>query len=1098
MASITKNHIPGGRPNRPKLYINPSCIVIHDADNLAAYADANFYANLLNTDDTALNSWHFTVDALGIVEHVPTDEMTLNTSTATDDPGNDTSISITICRNAGGNRGQAEQNALWLIRYLQALYSIPTKNVVPHRYFDQGADCPKLLLPRWDEFVRNLEQRDTVINPDRHLFIFDKSEIIRAVLTNGSPTACPYYDAVHKEQINGENTLEFYMPAQHEDTQYVATESLVAIKDLDEEFYQLFVVKEVEETHESTVYKRVFCEHAALELVDEIVEDRRPENETARNLLAIMLSGTRWEVGIVSEMGTVSQLNFYYESVLSGIHKIIDTFNCEVRYRVKLAGGKITGRYVDLLQSRGTNTGRRFQYTRDMKKVTRTADSTVVKTALYGRGKGEESGDGYGRRINFADVIWEKADGYPVDKPMGQEWVGDPDALATFGRINYDGTLRHRFGIYENEEQTDPEALLRETWEALQQNKTPLMEYVMDVVDLEKVTGYASEKVRLGDNVVCIDNEFNPPLSVEARVIELARHLDEPEKAEVKLGNFLPKVSDTLARLERVEKKINDKEGVWDSKVGTPNGYIDTLRAEVRAGQGTVKLSHHNGILITDNDYSPTKAMRLLGGVLAIANSKDLVTGEWNWTTFGTADGFTADLITAGTMSFDRARGGTLVLGGPGNGYGRLQVYNEGGDVIADLDARVGGFRELYVGKLTSNTIQVNYDNDIYYIDAVNGRDDNTGLDPSQPLRTIQKAIDKVPRFNFGVVTIQCAAGQTFYETIAIQGYYGSGQLAIELQGSVLNGNIAIHSNGMDVFLEDGIINDVPLAGELNGQAATVYVTDSRLQALRIDVNTNSLCQWGLLAASSYISLDRCSFYGAADVAVEAGEGSTVNITDCTGTAPTGLRADGPSIIAGGGTAPQGDTANTETINGGQITGVFTAEAGNENTKFESNTCIMGHYSTKLAVWNEYENWNGDYKGAIQGAWDNSGNHKSLYFLPVDFIKENWYEINPKSVLKCFLRLTRYAEGGYPKEEPLYLYMHNYTDIPYQGEPQLIFPIGIMPGLAWGEERWVEVPTWTLTQIINGNAKGFALYSPNGDHYAKYKEYLTYKAVLGL
>src|SRR5690606_21103917 len=45
-----------------------------------------------------------------------------------------------------------------------------------------------------------------------------------------------------------------------------------------------------------------------------------------------------------------------------------------------------------------------------------------------------------------------------------------------------------------------------------------------------------------------------------------------------------------------------------------------------------------------------TKALRLLGGLLAISNEKDPVTGNWVWRTFGTGDGFTADLLNAGQI----------------------------------------------------------------------------------------------------------------------------------------------------------------------------------------------------------------------------------------------------------------------------------------------------------------------------------------------------------------------------------------------------------------------------------------------------------------
>lgn len=58
-----------------------------------------------------------------------------------------------------------------------------------------------------------------------------------------------------------------------------------------------------------------------------------------------------------------------------------------------------------------------------------------------------------------------------------------------------------------------------------------------------------------------------------------------------------------------------------------------------------------------------------------------------NYTTAWTIDGaFNADFITAGTMSANRIKGGTLQLGGTSNGNGVLEVYNGSGTQIGYWD----------------------------------------------------------------------------------------------------------------------------------------------------------------------------------------------------------------------------------------------------------------------------------------------------------------------------------------------------------------------------------------------------------------------------
>jgi len=482
------------------------------------------------------------------------------------------------------------------------------------------------------------------------LYIFNLNEQLQAVLKNDG-TACPYYDAIHTEKLNGENTFTFTVPADHLDSQYVTEGNLVAFQDLDLN-WQLFEIKRVTDIHGDGLTRTAFCEHALYELIDDFIEDVRPTDCSAHFALTQALSGTRWQPGTVDNLGQNST-NFYYESALSAVQKVVNTWKGELQFRVIVEGGTISARYVDLLARRGADTGKQFVYSKDIKSIEREVDLTETKTALYGRGKGVEVGEGYGRRLDFADVVWTSPPD-PVDKPAGQEWVEDPEALARWGRPGG----RHRFGTYDDPEETDAARLLQKTWEALQERKNPRITYRLDVADLERLSGYEHEKVRLGDTVRVIDRAFSPALLVEARVIEINRDLLRPENTRITLGNFAPTIADENLKVQETVQVVRDRQGVWDNAAPFTGpvptdwltGIIDTLNNEVKAGNGSVTLTDNNGILIVDNPAAPTKALRLLGGLLAISNEKDPVTGEWVWRTFGTGDGFTADLLNAGQI----------------------------------------------------------------------------------------------------------------------------------------------------------------------------------------------------------------------------------------------------------------------------------------------------------------------------------------------------------------------------------------------------------------------------------------------------------------
>ena len=98
--------------------------------------------------------------------------------------------------------------------------------------------------------------------------------------------------------------------------------------------------------------------------------------------------------------------NFYFESARSCIAKIINTWGGEIKYRLVFDGNTITQRYIDLIESRGNDTGKRFEYGKDIIDIERQVSLESVITACYGRGKGEElegeeGQSSFGRRNNI-------------------------------------------------------------------------------------------------------------------------------------------------------------------------------------------------------------------------------------------------------------------------------------------------------------------------------------------------------------------------------------------------------------------------------------------------------------------------------------------------------------------------------------------------------------------------------------------------------------------------------------------------------------------------------------------------------------------------
>lgn len=462
-------------------------------------------------------------------------------------------------------------------------------------------------------------------------------------------------EAKHLEEINGEDVLTLTTLDNRVEKGF-----RVVYRDKEGNWKE-FIIKGIEEIKQPDgIIKSVYCESSFYETLGDYIEDKRPYNTTANIALERALEPTRWEVGIVDDLG-INSVNFYHISAKEAVQKVAEAWKGEIRTRVVVSGNRIVKRYVDLLARRGNDTGKRFTYTKDIEEIKKIVHRDDVITALYGYGKGEEIEEtgGYGRRITFGDING------------GKNYVENEEARLIWGRNNPDGTKSHVFGKVEFDDVEDPEELLRLTKEKLEELSKPLISYECKVIDL-KAYGFEHEGVELGDTVVVIDKDFEPELRLKARVISITKDLLEPENNEIILGNFIPSIIDDTVKDKEFINNFRGKQGVWDrSKIISSdlkisanylNEIINKLNEDLNSRGGYVYLSEDGkGIITYDKpiEQEPTKAIQITGGAFRIANSK-LPNGEWNWRTFGTGDGFVADLINTGTLNANLIKTGTI------------------------------------------------------------------------------------------------------------------------------------------------------------------------------------------------------------------------------------------------------------------------------------------------------------------------------------------------------------------------------------------------------------------------------------------------------
>lgn len=462
-------------------------------------------------------------------------------------------------------------------------------------------------------------------------------------------------EAKHLEEINGEDVLTLTTLDNRVEKGF-----RIVYRDKEGNWKE-FIIKGIEEIKQPDgIIKSVYCESSFYETLGDYIEDKRPYNTTANIALERALEPTRWEVGIVDDLG-INSVNFYHISAKEAVQKVAEAWKGEIKTRVEVSGNRIVKRYVDLLARRGNDTGKRFTYTKDIEEIKKIVHRDDVITALYGYGKGEkiEETGGYGRRITFGDING------------GKNYVENEEARLIWGRNNPDGTKSHIFGKVEFDDVEDPEELLRLTKEKLEELSKPLITYECKVIDL-KAYGFEHEGVELGDTVVVIDKDFEPELRLKARVISITKDLLEPENNEIILGNFIPSIIDDTVKDKEFINNFRGKQGVWDRSnvinqdgsinASLLNNLIQELNERMNSQGGYVYISEDGKGLITYDkpiDQDPTMAIQILGGSFRIANSK-LPNGEWNWRTFGNGDGFVADLINTGTLNANLIKTGTI------------------------------------------------------------------------------------------------------------------------------------------------------------------------------------------------------------------------------------------------------------------------------------------------------------------------------------------------------------------------------------------------------------------------------------------------------
>ena len=234
---------------------------------------------------------------------------------------------------------------------------------------------------------------DTRYYPQSMIFILDRTQNKIGVLNNDVPKALGYFNDVFTESIQSNlSTLEFEVQSNHDTANLLELEGFVIYTNPTNNKQHLFTIKEIEDIHSTTMIRRVFCESSATtELLSTIVRPVNMVSVTLEQALGIVLNQTGYSIGDIDFAG-LRDINIEtHTTALEALHRVVAEFG-EMEFEVIFDGTQIKRKQVNVVRKRGKETGKIFEYTRNLTEIKKISDSNSVITALIGVGKDDANG----------------------------------------------------------------------------------------------------------------------------------------------------------------------------------------------------------------------------------------------------------------------------------------------------------------------------------------------------------------------------------------------------------------------------------------------------------------------------------------------------------------------------------------------------------------------------------------------------------------------------------------------------------------------------------------------------------------------------------
>lgn len=254
------------------------------------------------------------------------------------------------------------------------------------------------------------------------------------------------------------------------------------------------------------------------------LSEMRFNNQNPRYVIEKIIKGEKYdnagEIKMYGYYGNGSQTSnfsgtFCNQTRLSALNEISEKCNLEFEFETKInpSTRQNEGTYVKVVNQIGKDTGVIFEYGSNLLKIIYETDYSECYSRAIGLGKGEEVGDGFGRRINLEGV-------------SGSGIGGGMTKITANRFVEYHNTNSTATKIVVFDECTDKKELLLLTAKWLEENWRPKVHF--------KTEGYNTKTLNIGDRVTVVRHDID--IRYDTRIFKITRDLKDPKQVNYEFG----------------------------------------------------------------------------------------------------------------------------------------------------------------------------------------------------------------------------------------------------------------------------------------------------------------------------------------------------------------------------------------------------------------------------------------------------------------------------------------------------------------------------------------------------------------------------------